>query len=104
MRGINCVHQKSFATLKTKSGVLIKRTVKNNFDGRVQRFVESDNAFSFTSLVKRTPAHWKPFLYHELAVVKQLGIPTFFFIFSCADLRWEELPYIVTNETMTIIN
>ena len=28
-------------------------------------------------------------------MVKQLGIPTRFVTFSCADLRWEELPYII---------
>ena len=36
--------------------------------------------------VKGTPAYWKQF--------KQLGIPTYFMTLSCADLRWEELPYI----------
>ena len=28
-------------------------------------------------------------------MVKQLGIPTYFLALSCADLRWEELPYII---------
>ena len=29
-------------------------------------------------------------------MAKQLWIPTYFLTFSCADLRWEKLPY-VTN-------
>ena len=30
-------------------------------------------------------------------MVKQLGIPTYFLTLSCADLRWEELPYIINK-------
>ena len=46
------------------------------------------------SSVKGTP-YWKQFLYDVLAMVKQLGIPTYFLTLSCADLRWEELSYII---------
>ena len=28
-------------------------------------------------------------------MVKQLGTPTYFLTLQCADLRWEELPYII---------
>ena len=48
------------------------------------------------SSVKGTP-YWKQFLYNVLAMVKQLGIPTYFLKLSCADLRWEELPYIINK-------
>ena len=30
-------------------------------------------------------------------MVKQLGIPTYFLTSSCADLMWEELPYIINQ-------
>ena len=49
------------------------------------------------SSVKGTLAHWKQFLFDVLAMVKQLGIPTHFLTLSCADLRWEELPYIINK-------
>ena len=49
------------------------------------------------SLVRGTPAYWKEFLYDVLAMVKQLGIPTYFLTLSCADQRWEELPYIMNK-------
>ena len=32
-----------------------------------------------------------------LAMVKQLGIPSFFMTLSCADLRWNELPAIISK-------
>ena len=43
------------------------------------------------------PAYWKHFLYEELAMVKQLGMPTYFLTLSCADLKWNELSHI-TNK------
>ena len=49
------------------------------------------------SSVKETPAYWKQFVYDVLAMVKQLGIPTYFLTLSCADLRWEELPQIINK-------
>ena len=42
-----------------------------------------------------TLAYWKQFFYQ--LVVKQLKIPTYFLIFSCADLRWDELPHTINK-------
>ena len=75
---------------KIKQGTRTAGTAKSNFKGAVERFVSSDNAFSFMSSVKTTLAYRKQFSYDVLATVKQLRIPTYFLIFSCADLRWEE--------------
>ena len=47
------------AMQKIKPGKLIARTVKSDFKGTIKRFVARGNAFSFTSLVKGIPAHWK---------------------------------------------
>ena len=87
----------NFAMQKIKPGTLTAETVKNNFKRTIKRFVASDKAFSFMSLVKGTPAYWKQFLYDVLAMVKHSGIPTYFLTWSCADLRWEELPYIINK-------
>ena len=80
---------------KIKPGKITARKIKNSFKGTVEKFAANDNAFSFMSLVKGTPAYWKRFLYDVLAMVKQLGIPMYFLTLSCADLRWEELPYFI---------
>ena len=45
--------------------------------------------------LKGTPAYWKRFLLEVLAMVKQLGLPTYFMTLSCADLRWNELVDII---------
>ena len=47
--------------------------------------------------IKGTPAYWKRFLLEVLAMVKQLGAPSFFLTLSCADLRWSELPHIISK-------
>ena len=80
----------NFAMHKIKPGTLTAGTVNSNFKRAIEWFVASDNAFSFMSSVKGTPAYWKQFLYDVLAMVKQLGIPTHFLTLSCADLRWED--------------
>ena len=49
------------------------------------------------SSIKDTPAYWKKFLFEVLAMVKQLGIPTFFMTLSCANLRWNELGEIISK-------
>ena len=87
----------TFAMHKIKPVTLTAGTVKSNFKGTIERFLAGDNVFSFMSSVKGTPAYWKQFLFDVLAMVKQLGIPTYFLTLSCADLRWEELPYIINK-------
>ena len=87
----------NFATHKIKLGTLATGIAKNSFKGTIERFVASDNSFSFMSSVRGTPAYWKQFLYDVLAMVKQLGILTYFLTLSCANLRWKKLPYIINK-------
>jgi len=68
-----------------------------NYKERVRAFIASDDAFTFMNTLKGTPAYWKRFLFEVLAMVKQLGLPTFFMTLSCADLRWNELVEIITK-------
>ena len=51
----------NFAGKKIKPGTLTAGTVKSNLKGTIERFVAKDNAFSFISSVKETPAIWKQF-------------------------------------------
>ena len=41
--------------------------------------------------------YWQRFIYEVIAMAKQLGIPTWFMILSCADLRWPELFQIIAR-------
>ena len=49
------------------------------------------------STIKVTPTYWQQFPCEVLVMVKQLGIPTYFFTLSCADLRLEGLSHIINN-------
>ena len=84
---------------KVKTNQLIAGMLSRNFKESVNSFVakEKDEAYKFMSTIKGTPAYWKRFLFEVLAMVKQLGFPTFFMTLSCADLRWEELVSIISK-------
>ena len=72
-------------------------SVRKNYKESVKKLLSNENAFHFLSSVKVTPAYWMQLLHEVLAIVKQLGIPTYFLTLSCADLRWDELPHIVNK-------
>ena len=72
-------------------------TVKQNYKESVKRLLSFKNAYSLTSSVKGMPAYWKHFIFEVLAMLKQLGIPSYFLTLLCADLRWGELPYIINK-------
>ena len=95
----------TFAMHKTKPGILTAGAVKNNLKGTIEKFIMSVFLlFLFMNSVKGILASWRQFLYDVLAVVKQLGIPIYFLTLSCADLRSEEVPYIVNKLNNTGLN
>ena len=47
--------------------------------------------------IKGTPAYWKIFQGEVLAMIRQLGCPTFFLTLSSAELHWNELIAILTQ-------
>ena len=87
----------NIAMQKVCSNQLTAGMLTGNFKETVQSFVANNEAYSFMSTIKGTPAYWKKFLFEVLAMVKQLGLPTYFMTLSCADLRWAELPSIISK-------
>ena len=69
----------------------------SNYKQAVQSFVAADQGYTFMKCIKGTPAYWKRFLLEVLAMIRQLGCPTFFFTLSCADLYWEDLIMIISQ-------
>ena len=69
--------------------------LSQNFKEKISGYIANDEAYNFMNTLKGTPAYWKRFLYEVLAMIKQLGLPTFFMTLSCADLRWNELIAII---------
>ena len=87
--------QIKIAMEKVLANDLTAGMLSKNFKKRVQEFIAKDEAFSFMSSIKGTPACWKKLLHQFLAMVKQLATPTSILTLSCADLRWNELISII---------
>ena len=82
---------------KVCSGYLTAGVLSQNFSETVKSFTVNNEAYHFMNTIEGTPAYWKKFLYEVLAMVKQLGLPTFFMTLSCADLRWNELISVIAK-------
>ena len=72
---------------KAQGAQLTAGSVGENYKESVKKLLSNENAFHFMSSVKGTPVYWNQFLHEVLAMVKQLGIATYFLILSCTDLR-----------------
>ena len=53
----------------------------------LENLICQDQAYLFLRQIPGTPPYWQKFMYEVVAMVKQLGIPTWFMTLSCADLR-----------------
>lgn len=67
----------------------------------LQNLMSQDQAYLFLRQIPGSPPYWPKFKYEVVAVVKQLGIPTWFMTLSCADLRWPELLQIISRSSST---
>ena len=80
------IAMKKFSSSNVTAGMLSK-----NFKKTVETLVTSDKGYVFMNTIKGTPAFWKRFQLEVLAMIRQLGCPTFFMTLSCADLHWNDL-------------
>ncbi|XP_078621306.1 uncharacterized protein LOC144887780 [Branchiostoma floridae x Branchiostoma japonicum] len=70
---------------KTINAGLMKNT------DNVQAMLRTDMAFKFMRNIRGSPAYWNTVLLDLLAMVRQLGIPTWFLTLSAADMQWPEV-------------
>ena len=87
----------NIAMKKVTSRGITAGLLSSNYNEIIKSFITQDRGFSFMSSVKGTPAYWKTFLFDVLAMIRQLGLPTYFMTLSCADLRWNELVAIISK-------
>ena len=57
----------------------------------LQAMIRTNTAFQFLKNVRGSPAYWKTVLLDLLAMVRQLGMPTWFLTLSAADMQWPEV-------------
>ena len=60
--------------------------------------IRNDMAFRFLKNVRGSPPYWQTMFYEALAMIRTLGIPTFFLTLSAADLRWPEVIQAVASQ------
>ena len=82
---------------KVSCSTLTARMLSKRFKETVNQFIARDNKHKVMNAIKGTLAYWEKFLHEVLAMMKQLGIPTFFLTLSCADVRWNELISIISK-------
>ena len=68
-----------------------------NYKHSVEELVNKNQGFYFMNQIRGTPGYWKSFHYEVRAVIKQLRCPTFLLTLSCADLKWREIPEIISK-------
>ncbi|XP_071948934.1 uncharacterized protein [Antedon mediterranea] len=58
---------------------------------KVEEILKSDKGFKFLKQIRGTPPYWQATQKDVLAMIRQLGKPTWFASFSSADMRWPEI-------------
>ena len=75
---------------KTLGGKTITAGMLKNTN-TISKLVHTEQAYKFLRQVRGSPAYWQHELYELLAMLRCLGIPTWFMTLSAADLHWVEM-------------
>ena len=59
-------------------------------ENNLKLLLKNDMIYRYLQSVRGSPQYWNQRLKDLFSMNRQLGIPTFFVTFSCADLRWKE--------------
>ncbi|XP_026120183.1 LOW QUALITY PROTEIN: uncharacterized protein LOC113099530, partial [Carassius auratus] len=70
----------------------------------LKRILNYDEGYKFLRPVRGTPPYWMSTQKDLFALIRQLGIPTFFASFSSADLRWPEMMNTIIKQEGKQIN
>ncbi|XP_033103311.1 uncharacterized protein LOC117106082 [Anneissia japonica] len=66
---------------------------------KVEEILKSDKGYKFLKQIRGTPPYWQATQKDVVAMVRQIGMPTYFLSFSSADLRWEEIMKTLLSQT-----
>ena len=86
----------NIALKKTHGESLIASNVKRN-SKKLKHLMFTDQAYLFMQNIPGSLPYWQKFKKKAIAMVHQLGCPTWFMTLSCADLRWTELFKIIAR-------
>ncbi|XP_072015048.1 uncharacterized protein [Amphiura filiformis] len=75
---------------KTTNGRDITPPMLTN-PAQVKQLLHRDDGYRYMAQIRGTPAYWERTLKDLFAMIRQIGIPTWFVTFSAADRRWCEI-------------
>ena len=89
--------------LKSDAGIALKMTRGRQLRGQsmnagmlrnsavIQDLIHHEQAYKFMKNIRGSPAYWQHQLFEVLAMIRSLGIPTWFLTLSAADLHWPQM-------------
>ena len=89
----------NIAIKKIQSQPISASQLRSN-EQSLQNLICQDQAYLFLRQIPGTPPYWQKFMYEVVAMVKQLGIPTWFMTLSCDDLKWSDLFEIIETKSL----
>ena len=82
---------------KTEDGKNLNASMITKPDS-LKQILKSDIGYRFLQPVRGTPPYWERTMKDLYAMIRQIGIPTFFLTFSAGETRWDD----VINTLLTI--
>ena len=71
---------------------------------KMRELVRADHAYKLFKNVRGSPAYYQTLFYEVLAMMRQLGLPTWFFTVSAADMQWPDLLQTISRQYGTILS
>ena len=68
----------------------------------LQNLFKKDRAYTFLKNIRGSPPYWQKMFYELLAMIRTLGIPTWFLTLSAADMKWPEVIQTIAKQYGTI--
>ena len=68
----------------------------------LQNLFKKDRAYTFLKNIQGSPPYWQKMFYKLLAMIRTLGIPTWFLTLSAADMKWLEVIQSIAKQYGTI--
>ena len=69
----------------------------------IKQMIRKDDAYRFLKNVRGSPAYFQRVVYDVLAIIRQLGLPTWFLTLSAADMQWPDVIQTIARQYGTIL-
>ena len=88
--------RKSSTSTKDNTGKVTSESLKTASD--LKLLIRNDEALRFLQPIRGTPSYWQGAQKDLFAMLRQLGIPTWFCSFSAAEFRWNDIINVILKQ------